>query len=82
MRQGKTRTEILDITALDNESTSIAVDSESREKRQRVDSCSSMDKGKGPVIDGVDETMDDIDPEDAEYILEEEDLVIVDKIRA
>ena len=60
---------------------SIAVDSESREKRQRVDS-SSMDKGKGPVIDDVDETRDDIDPEDAEYILEEDDLVIVDEIRA
>ena len=73
--------DFLDVTALGNEGTSIAVDSESREKRQRVDSCSSMDKGKGPVIDDVDETRDDIDPEDAEYILEEDDLVIIDEIR-
>ena len=34
------------------------------------------------VIDDVDETRDDIDPEDAKYILEEDDLVIVDEIRA
>ena len=54
----------------------------SLEKRERVDSCSSMDKGKGPVIDDVGETGDNIDPEDAEYILEENDLVIVDEIRA
>ena len=41
-----------------------------------------MDKGKGPVIDDVDEIGDDIDLEDAEYILEEDDLVIIDEIRA
>ena len=54
----------------------------SLEKKERVDSCSSMDKGKRLVIDDVDETRDDIDPEDAEYILEEDDLVIIDEIRA
>ena len=40
-----------------------------------------MDKGKGSVIDDVDETRNDIDPEDAKYILED-DLVTVDEIRA
>ena len=39
--------DFLDVTALDNEVTSIAVDNEFKEKRQRLDSCSFMDKGKG-----------------------------------
>ena len=49
--------------------------------RQRVDS-SFVNKGKGPAIDDLDETGDNINPEDAEYILKEEDLVIIDEIWA
>ena len=41
-----------------------------------------MDKEKGPVVDDMDETVYDIDPEDTEYILTEEDLVITDESRA
>jgi len=46
--------DFLDVTALGNEITSIAVDNESREKRQRVDISSFVDKGKGPAIDDMD----------------------------
>ena len=42
--------DFLDITTLSNEITSIVVDNEFKEKRQRVDSSSSVDKGKGPVV--------------------------------
>ena len=37
------------------------VDNEFREKRQRFDSSSSMDRGKGSVVDDVEEIKDDID---------------------
>jgi len=73
--------DFLDVTAISSENTRIAGENESRAKRQRVDSSSSVDKGKGPAVDD-DETGDDIDPEDAEYMLEEDALVIMGEIRA
>ena len=58
--------DFLEIIAHRNEITSIAVDNQSREKRQR-DNSSSVDKEKGPTVDDVDETEDDIDPEDTAH---------------
>ena len=58
------------------------IDNESGKNRQRIASFSSMDKGKGSVVNDADEIEDDIDPEDAEYILMENDLIIIDEIRA
>ena len=41
--------DFLNVTAFSNKITSIAVDNESREKRQMV-YCSSADKGKGSIV--------------------------------
>ena len=60
-RKNNDNRDFLDVTALSNEITSIVIDNESKEKRQRVDSFSSVNKGKGSIVDDADETGDDID---------------------